>query len=145
MCLILRNTVNNVENSVYIVLSAFKSRLKTFYKAAMFILSHSWFVCLRKINLVCRNPQLKVSLFCFILKLKAREKFVAVINSFFLVLSLYLRILCIILWLFVVFAFAFSCWKSFISSLVYCTMFFNKHFRSPKIRFRCLLDYLHYP
>ena len=144
MCLILRNTVNNVENSVYIVLSAFKSRLKTFYKAAMFILSHSWFVCLRKINLVCRNPQLKVSLFCFILKLKAREKFVAVINSFFLVLSLYLRILCIILWLFVVFAFAFSCWKSFISSLVYCTMFFNKHFRSPKIRFRCLLDYLHY-
>ena len=68
----------------------------------------------------------------------------AVINSFFLVLSLYLRILCIILWLFVVFAFAFSCWKSFISSLVYCTMFFNKHFRSPKIRFRRLLDYLHY-
>ena len=50
MCLILRNTVNNVENSVYIVLSAFKSRLKTFYKAAMFILSHSWFVCLRKIK-----------------------------------------------------------------------------------------------
>lgn len=124
MCLILRNTVNNVENSVYIVLSAFESRLKTFYKAAMFILSHSWFVCLRKINLVCRNPQLKVSLFCFILKLKAREKFVAVINSFFLVLSLYLRILCIILWLFVVFAFAFSCWKSFISSLVYCTILF---------------------
>lgn len=37
MWLILRNTVNNVENSVYIVLSAFKSRLKTFYKAAMFI------------------------------------------------------------------------------------------------------------
>lgn len=22
--------------------------------------------------------------------------------------------------------------------------YFNKHFRSPKIRFRCLLDYLHY-
>ena len=37
MCLILRNTVNNVENNVYIVLSAFESRLKTFYKAAMFI------------------------------------------------------------------------------------------------------------
>lgn len=37
MCLILRNTVNNVENSVYIVLSAFKSRLKTFCKAATFV------------------------------------------------------------------------------------------------------------
>ena len=37
MCLILRNTVNNVENSVYVVLSAFKSRLKTFCNAAMFI------------------------------------------------------------------------------------------------------------
>lgn len=38
MCLILRNTVNNVENSMsHIVLSAFKSRLKTFCKAATFI------------------------------------------------------------------------------------------------------------
>ena len=47
----------------------------------------------------------------------------AVINSFFLVLSLFLDfvhnsvVICR-------FAFAFSCWKSFISSLVYCTILF---------------------
>ena len=89
----------------------------------MFFKSHSWFVCLSKMNLVSKNPQLKVSFFCFILKLKATKKIVAVINSFVVFLSLFLEfmhnsvVICR-------FAFAFSCWKSFIFSLVYCAMLF---------------------
>lgn len=55
MSLILRNTVNNLENSVYIVLSAFKSRLKTsvsfsFFLQGCYVFLKSFLVCLFKQN-----------------------------------------------------------------------------------------------
>lgn len=56
MCLILRNTVNNVENSVsHILLSAFKSRLKTSVSFSYFLQGchvylKSFLVCLFKGN-----------------------------------------------------------------------------------------------
>ena len=56
MCLILRNTVNNLENSVsHIVLSAFKSRLKTpisfsYFLQGCYVLLKSFMVCLFKEN-----------------------------------------------------------------------------------------------
>ena len=56
MCLILRNTVNNVENNMsHIVLSAFKSRLKTsisfsYFLQGCYVYLKSFLVCLFKEN-----------------------------------------------------------------------------------------------